>query len=348
MSPDKLVFASNEVEGAVVYGLSGRLAVVLGDPIGPAGDAWTAFDAFVEACHRRGRVVVVYQASAGARDALDHRGFRLIQVGREASVDLATFDLAGSRRANLRHTVTRARKGGVTVKAHLAGLPSLDRERLERGLTTIDAAWRAQAGPELGFTIGRFDPSELDTVAISVAEQADGTPVAFATFRPTGTEGGWVLDLMRRLPGGTPGAFEACVAEAGHAMRLAGARTLTLGLVPLGGLSIGSAVLEERLLASCARAIRPWYDTSGLEFFKQKFDPAWEPRYVAVHTRRELPGLVIALLRLHLGGFGHAASTMLSVRLRRHGVQGDHQGPGRATRGPDPSPVDPYSTLVGS
>lgn len=317
---DKRVFAPDGVEGVVVYGLAGHHAVVVGDPIGPAGDAWTAFDLFLEACRRRGHMPAVYQASAEARDPLADRGFRAVQVGREARVDLATFDLSGSRRANLRHTVARARKGGVRVNVQLGGLDATERRRLERGLTAIDDSWRANAGPELGFTIGRFDASELDTLCISVAEGADGAPMAFATFRPTGMDGGWVLDLMRRLPGGTPGAFEACLAEAAAAMRAAGATTLSLGLVPLGGLSSRSPILEERLLARGARAVRPWYDTSGLEFFKQKFDPTWELRYAAVRRRRDLFGLGIALLRLHLGGFRHAARVTISTALGRRPV----------------------------
>ena len=316
LGDDKLAFAPDVTEGVVVYGLAGRYAVVLGDPIGRNGEAWVAFDEFLETSRRRGQVPAVYQASAGARGPLVDRGFRVIQVGREAIVDLASFDLAGSRRANLRHTVTRARKGGVSVSVHLDGLAPKERVHLERELTAIDDAWRAHSGPELGFTIGRFDPSGLDIIAISVAEQGDGTPIAFATFRPTGTDGGWVLDLMRRLPGGIPGAFEACVAEAALALRAAGASTLSLGLVPLGGLTSRSVVLDERLLARVAGAIRPWYDVSGLEFFKRKFDPAWEPRFIAVRSRRHLLGLVVALLRLHLGGFGHSARTTLLSAVR--------------------------------
>lgn len=344
---DKLVFAPDGVEGVVAYGLAGRVAVVVGDPIGQTGDDWTAFDAFLETCRRRGHMPAVYQASGEACGSLAGRGFRTIKVGREARVDLAAFDLTGSRRANLRHTVARARRGGVSISVHLAGLSPTERERLKHGLTAIDDAWRAHAGPELGFTIGRFDPSELDTVCISVAEQADGKPVAFATFRPTGTDGGWVLDLMRRLPGGTPGAFELCVAEAAMAMRAAGAGSLSLGLVPLGGLSSRSAILEERLLARGARAVRPWYDTSGLEFFKQKFDPTWETRYIAVRRRQDLLGLAIALLRLHVGGFRHAARSTFSATLGRRIVPAVRRRPAKA--GPDshPCPVTDRSVAPG-
>jgi len=318
---DKLVFAPDDLDAVVVYGRAGRHAVALGDPIGSIADAWEAFKRFDEACQASGLVPTVYQASASSRGPLAARGFRSILVGREAVVELATFSLAGPRRANLRHTITRAQRGGTTVEVHLDGLHDAARTRLLPGLEAIEARWRDGAGPELRFTIGHFEPTALSHAPLAVALEADGTPTAFATFLPTGVDGGWALDLMRRMPDGTPGAFEACIAAAAQEMHARGATTLSLGLAPLAGLSNASSVWDERLLASIAKRVKPWYDVSGLEFFKAKFDPVWEPRYVAARTRLQLAGLVIALLRLHVGGFGHAVRGSAASALHlSHGV----------------------------
>ena len=73
----------------------------------------------------------------------------------------------------------------------------------------------------------------------------------------------------------------------------------------------------ERGLALGARMIRSGYDVSGLAFFKAKFDPRWEPRYLAVARRRHLPGVLLALLRLHLGG--SAGLLRAGLRLRPAG-----------------------------
>jgi phosphatidylglycerol lysyltransferase len=126
--------------------------------------------------------------------------------------------------------------------------------------------------------------------------------IAFATFRPTGTDGGWVLDLMRRSPNGSPGAVEACIVEAASAFKESGASTLSLGLAPLAGISTRDQILEERLLAAGSRLVRHWYDVQGLARFKNKFDPEWQPRYGATRRRRDLIGFVIGLLRVHLSG----------------------------------------------
>jgi phosphatidylglycerol lysyltransferase len=305
LTPDKAVWlATDDIagDGVVVYGRAGRFAVVVGDPIGAPPAAWRAFESFLAATRGRDGIVAVYQASETGRTMLEAAGYRTFRIGHEAIVDLAAFDLAGSRRANLRHTVTRARRGGIGVLWRPSGLRGEELVRLRPGLEAIDAAWRSRSGPPMGFTIGSFDPAELSTMAIAVAVDSAGSPMAFATFRSTGRDGGMVLDLMRRLPGGIPGALEACIADAAAGMRDDGIATLSLGLAPLSGLDRPDATAEERALATAARLVRPWYDVRGLEFFKSKFDPRWEPRYVAVRHRADLVGLSIALLRLHLGG----------------------------------------------
>lgn len=299
----------------VVCGGYGRFAIALGDPTGPAGTASGAWTAFVASCRARDLIPAVYQASSESRADLLAQGLRPFRVGQEAIVDLASFDLTGSRRANLRHTVTRARKGGVAFRFFPGGIPDPERSVLAPSLIEIDRAWSAAAGPRLGFTIGHFDPDELDRMAISVATDADGVAIAFATFRPTGIDDGWVLDLMRRAEGGTPGALEGCLAEAATGLRAAGAPTLSLGLAPLAGLDDASAVAEERALARAGSMLRRFYDVRGLAFFKGKLDPRWEPRYVAIQNRRDLPALAIALVGLHLGGLRSVVSSGLAGLL---------------------------------
>jgi phosphatidylglycerol lysyltransferase len=322
LGSDKQHFTTSE--GAVVVcGRYGRFAIALGDPTGPAGSEHGAWAAFVASCRSRDEIPAVYQASGQSRADLLALGLRPFRVGHEAIIDLTTFDLAGSKRANLRHTITRARKAGVAFRFYPSGIPALARRALEPSMTEIDRAWSAAAGPRLGFTIGCFELAELDRLAIAVATDADGAAIAFATFRPTGIDGGWVLDLLRRAPGGTPGALEGCLAEAAFGLRDAGAPTLSLGLAPLAGLDDASAVTEERGLARAASLVRRFYDVRGLAFFKGKFDPRWEPRYVALENRRDLPALAIALVGLHVGGLRSVVRSgivaLLPARLARAG-----------------------------
>jgi phosphatidylglycerol lysyltransferase len=301
LGEDKLVFSPPDAHGVVVYGLAGRTAVVLGDLIGPAEAAPIVFGDFLAHCRKLDRVPIIYQASAAARAMLVGAGFRLFKVGEEALIDLSTFDTKGPRRANLRHTITRCSKDGVTFRWFPKGIAA-DASALVDDLAAIDAQWRQKAGPQLGFTISRFDRATLAWQPICVAMSPTGGALAYATFRKTGSDGGWVLDLMRRVPDGPPGAVEACIVEAALAFRAAGARTLSLGLAPLAGLEPASPSLEERLLVRGGRLVHRWYDVRSLARFKNKFDPCWIPRYGAIRHRRDLIGFVIGLLRIHLAG----------------------------------------------
>ncbi len=324
LGPQVSAFEPPGLDAVVVHAIEGRWAVALGDPVGTDADVAPAWGRFTGWCAGHDLIPAIYQASPERLETVA-RGRRAFRIGLEAIVDLATFDLSGSRRANLRHTVTRARRGGVSVEWSPHGLPASS-PGLRDELVAVDAAWStARGGPAMGFTVGRFDAEELGRVALSVAREADGRVVAFATFRPTGGAG-WVLELMRRLPGSVPGAFEACLAEAAAALRADGATELSLGLAPLAGLSTHRGPLEERVLAAAARLARPMYDVAGLEFFKRKLDPRWEPRYVVVRRRADVVGLALALVRLHLGrpGLRGAATSVIldgwSAIAGRHAV----------------------------
>ena len=292
-------FESTRDRAVVPYAVSGRFAVALGDPVGQEPDRERCWESFVATAERDDLVPSIYQASEAWAKALAEAGWHTFKVGHEAIVDLPVFDLRGSARANLRHTVARARRGGVTVEWFPNGVPA-ERSSLRAGLADVDAAWRSEVGPELAFTISRFGEESLSG-PIAVAS-VDSVPIAFATFVATGSDDGYVLDLMRRVPGSTPGAFEACLAEAARGLAEMGATTLSLGLAPLAFLDARSGPLEERILSIGGRAIRRVYDVEGLAFFKRKFAPRWEPRYAVVRGHADAVGLAVALIRLHTGG----------------------------------------------
>src|SRR4051795_11008831 len=131
--------------GVVVSGTYGRFEVALGDPIG-VDDPAPSMAAFIATCRARHQIPAVYQASDGSVPALAALGMRTFRVGHEAVVPLADFTLKTPRRANLRHTVTRARRGGVTFEFH-QGLDVEARAPLLAGLLDIDAGWQETAGP---------------------------------------------------------------------------------------------------------------------------------------------------------------------------------------------------------
>jgi lysylphosphatidylglycerol synthetase-like protein (DUF2156 family) len=320
--PPATAVADDAGRAAFSFARAGRSAVVLGDPSGDPGPAWQVFDAWTVQARRLDWSPVVYQASEATRRRLESLGWHSVLVGMEAVVDPTAFRLGSPRVANVRHTVTRSRKGGVTVAWSATGFRGLPEGLdLRDGMTAVDDAWRRTAGTAMGFTVGQFDPDRIDDAAIAAALAADGTVLAFVVLRPTGADGSWMLDLIRRVPGSVPGAVEACLVAAIVGLGTLGVRRLSLGLAPLHGLDPGTGPLAQRLLARGARLVRPFYDYPGLAFFKGKFDPEWLPRYLLVQSRAELLPASLALLRLHLGGSWTATIRSIGGRVPRDAIR---------------------------
>lgn len=112
LGPEAKRFSPEDRDGLLAYGRDGRVAIVLGDPIGPEAESHAVLDAFLQTCRRCDWLPAVYQASAAGVQPLRARGFVPYHIGLEAILDLRSFDLTGPRRANLRHTIARARRGG--------------------------------------------------------------------------------------------------------------------------------------------------------------------------------------------------------------------------------------------
>jgi phosphatidylglycerol lysyltransferase len=298
---DAARFTVPGLDAFVAFGLDGRVALILGDPVGPPEQDRRALVEFTAVCARNDWLAAAYQASEAGLDPLRELGYLSYHIGREAILELDGFDLSGSRRANLRHTVTRARRGGISIEWLPDGLGP-HRSGLREELLELDRAWQSHAGPRLRFTVSSLQSLDQAASPIALARDAAGRLVAFTSFQPTGQDNGWVLDLLRRMPGSIPGAVEACIVEAALGLRSRGASTLSLGLAPLAGLEMGSGSPVERILGLGVRLIRSSYDVAGLAFFKGKFDPRWEPRYLVVARRAHLPAVILALLRLHFGG----------------------------------------------
>jgi phosphatidylglycerol lysyltransferase len=82
-----------------------------------------------------------------------------------------------------------------------------------------------------------------------------------------------------------------------------GYRWFDLGMAPLAGLEDRSlAPLWNRLAAFLSRHGEHFYNFQGLRQYKDKFDPVWEPRYLASPGGLALPAILTHLAQLISGG----------------------------------------------
>jgi hypothetical protein len=284
--------------GGVAFHRVGRSAITVGAPLGPEADAAAATTAFRQHCRSKGWRPVVFQAATPVE------GLRSYRIAREAYIDVAGFTLSGSAMANARHSVSRARRDGMTVSWRRW---SNCGEETRRQMKLLSGSW-SRGRPELTFTYGRLEDIPDDAWVV-FALAAGGRMEAFSTWRPLPAGPGLVLDLMRRRVDSTPGAVELMIVDA---VELARSQDL-------GWLSLGSVCESDDLprwlriaLASAAAC-----GGSGLVSFKEKFRPRWEDRYLALPDGTGGIAALLALAIAHLRGAKVSRKPAKSTPQRR-------------------------------
>jgi phosphatidylglycerol lysyltransferase len=322
---DKSYFWSESGRSIIPYRVAWGVALALADPIGPEDERAAVLDAFLAFCRRQDWTVALYQVSGDVRSYGRARSLAAFKIGEDALVDLAAFTTSGKVGAPVRHAVARARRGRVTVRLyHHEALPAADFAALRR----VSAVWlgKRSAASEFGFSMGRFPTDWSPDLLTAVAYDAAGQACAFVTWTPLYAGNGWALDNMRRDSATEPGTMELLLAESIEWARARGAERMTLGLVPLAGMSGaagGEALPEavaathalERLATTLQRRGLLLGNYRSLYFFKDKFQPVWEPRYLVVSDLGRLPHALWALAMVMGGGWrGIAREAWQSVR----------------------------------
>lgn len=111
----------------------------------------------------------------------------------------------------------------------------------------------------------------------------EGRPVAFANLLETYSHDLASLDLMRAHPDAPKLTMEFMMVGLIQHYKNHGYARFSLGMVPLSGLQPRrGAPLTQRLGSMVFRRGEQLYNFQGLRRFKDKFQPDWEPRYMAV------------------------------------------------------------------
>lgn len=289
--------------GRALAGMAVRngASISLGLPVAPDGLEAEALAEFVTACETAGWTPTLLALDERQRELAAAAGFASLRIGEEAFLDVAEFGTGGKRRANVRHSVTRARKDGVTVIRYDEATRTAQRDDQ---LAAISAAWLAsKGGPELGFTLGRFDLDRLHDQEVYAALTGEGTPeeqiIGFVTWLSYDRGDAAVLDLMRRADPCPPGVMECLIVDSVASFADRGRRTASLGGVPLAA-TTERTERTQQLLGWLYEHGGSVYAAKGLFRFKDKFAPRWEPMYLAYPRAADLPRIALAALRAFL------------------------------------------------
>lgn len=294
---DKNLFFS--INGSLIsYVAANRVALALGDPIGPPQDLADAITQFKGFCALNDWLPAFYQVTPTYLDVYRSAGFNTLAIGNEAVVDLSKFTLEGSENKPLRNSYNKLERRGYRYEVS----PPPFSPRMIRELETISNEWLSARGmSEMRFSLGWFDEAYLQTTPILLVRDREGFIEAFANIVMIGETREAAVDLMRHRQYVESGLMDFLFVSLFQWARENNFSTFNLGLSALSGVGEHSDnPLIDRAVRYIYKNMNHLYPFQGLHAFKEKFHPVWLPRYL-VFPPSSLPAVGASLWRAHQG-----------------------------------------------
>ncbi len=296
---DKAYYFSPSGKSVVAYVAKGRAAIALGDPIGPPDDRQEAVVGFGQFCDRNDWFPVFYEAAPDQLPLYDALGFRRVQIGEEAVIDLKTFNLKGKANQNLRTAINRLTKTGHSLKVFE---PPISEALIQRLKPVSDEWLQSKNGAEKRFSIGWFDPDYLRDCYIAIIYDAHGEIIAFSNLLNGYNRLEVTVDLMRHRQNVEKGTMEFLFASVIQHFQQMDYDSFNFSLSPLAGVGdTPDAQRVEKGLHYFFEHLNQFYNFKGLHQFKEKFQPRWEPRYLIYPSITTLPDIAVGLVRADSG-----------------------------------------------
>ena len=302
---DKTLLFNPARTAFLMYGVSGRSWVALGDPVGPDAERDELAWRFREEADRHGAFPVFYHVPEASLPRYLDMGLTPLKLGEEAVVPLDDFSLDDEPRAGLRRSWERARARGATAEivAPDAVPPPVDE------LRALSDDWLARRGArERAFSSARFDPAALAAFPLAIVRR-EGRIVAFATVwtAAPGTE--VTVDGVRYARGAPASVMEYLLVEVMRWAKGEGYRALNLGMAPMSGLqSRDLASRWNRVGGLAFRHGEHFQNLKGLRHYKERFGGEWRTQYLAAPGGPALPRILADLAALLSGDAGRSSA----------------------------------------
>ncbi|MFE3993881.1 bifunctional lysylphosphatidylglycerol synthetase/lysine--tRNA ligase LysX [Streptomyces goshikiensis] len=292
---DKAVIFAPNGKAGVTYRVEAGVCLASGDPVGDPASWTPAVDAWLAVARRYGWQPAVMGASEEGATAYARSGLSALQLGDEAILHVAHFDLDGRDMRVTRQAVNRVKRAGATtlIRRHSA----LTDEEMGHIVDRADT-WR-DTETERGFSMALDrlgDPADGDCLLVEAFDDK-GTLIALLSFVPWGKDG-ISLDLMRRDRAAPNGIMEFMVAQLCAAAPGLGVRRISLNFAVFrsafeeGGRIGAGPVLKlwRRLLLFFSR----WWQLEALYRSNVKYGPEWYPRFLCYQDAGSLARVSLA------------------------------------------------------
>jgi len=300
---DKRLLWSDTEKSFLMFNCTPKYWIAMGDPVGDSGEFEDLVWKFRELADSYGAKISFYEVGKDHLPIYLSLGLTMIKLGEEAMVDLPSFNLEGKKRQGLRQSHNKHLRDGLVFDI----VPAADVEKILPQLRAISDHWlESKRGKEKRFSIGYFDEVYLKRSAIAVVKQNIGEVqriIAFANLWELDHKAELSIDLMRYDDQAPSGTMEFLTVSLMLWGKQEGYQRFNLGMAPLSGLERHPlAPLWQKIGDSIFRLSSEFYNFEGLFQYKKKFDPEWQPRYMAAPSSLQVASVLLAVTSLISGG----------------------------------------------
>ncbi len=296
---DKPLLFSDGGDAFLMYGINGRSWVAMGDAVGnPEAFRELAWK-YREMCDLHRGWCVFYEIGREQLPLYLDLGLTPLKIGEEARIPLKEFNLAGAGWKSMRSLCNRMEQAGVEFGI----VPPEELPAILPELRGVSDAWLGMRRTrEKGFSLGFFDEAYLKRFPVAVLRHG-GRVAAFANVWLGADQSELSVDLMRHRPDAPPGSMDYLFVRLMQWGRAQGYASFNMGISPLSGLEARPlAPAWAKFGSMIYRHGEHFYNFNGLRRYKEKFQPVWEPKYLAYPARLNLPQVLLSVASLISGG----------------------------------------------
>ncbi|MFO1092087.1 MAG: DUF2156 domain-containing protein [Planctomycetaceae bacterium] len=294
--PGREYFSSQGVEGVVAFMRVGKYLKVSGGLLAAPTDRAALLDEFVEYASNHGLVISFFNVTESDLPLFVARGFQATKWGEEAIVDLGPQAWSGKALEWVRRQANYCQRKGLVCsecrpeEMHPATWRALAEEL--RAVAAQSLADKPQAG-EVQFMEGSFDPSDLRgrRMFLARSDGGQGRVEALLVCNPCLNGNQWAFELYRRRLDAVRGTVAFLFHQTMRQMYAEGVDRVSLCLFPGQNCETphpGDSALIRWGLVIGSRYFNFIFDTAGTAYFKSRFRPRFESRFVCDLPRMTL------------------------------------------------------------
>jgi phosphatidylglycerol lysyltransferase len=274
---DKHYYFDSNNKAVLAYKVSAGVALIIDGPTGRTSASRKLLTDFGVFADEHGWIVAILHAEEKLQKVVTGNHFKRIFIGNEAMIRIDDFVNIHQSDKHFRYVQNKAKRENVSFEYWQAPLTSPQIEILK----SISDEWVGRSGRrEYTFIMGYFNSDYLRSCDVAVLVQA-GNYVAYANVIPSYVSDARSVDQMRNKAQMPSIGMHYLLQQLIIRLDEQKIRWLNLGLSPLSGLEERlDSTTPEKLLKVIKSIGANYYSFKGLEQFKNKFKPDWQPRYI--------------------------------------------------------------------